>query len=83
MNKPKTANIGSSTLYMNNWDKGVAPAICPCIFSACDIEFQPEPLSTFYCLLASSRSGSTISGGINMQGNIAGATPTSRGSYTM
>ena len=21
-------------MNMNNWDKGVAPAICPCIFSA-------------------------------------------------
>ena len=20
------------TSFMNNWDKGVAPAICPCIF---------------------------------------------------
>ena len=73
-------------VYMNNLDKGVAPAICPFILSAGEFKYQPEPFfQDLYLLmyLASSRSGFTILGGINMQGNIAGATPTSSGSYTM
>ena len=51
-----------------------------------NIEYQPEKLpqtSADQWLLASSRSGCTTSRGVNTQGKIAGATPTSSGSYTM
>ena len=30
--KGKRQNCKQLFMYMNNWDKGVAPAICPCIF---------------------------------------------------
>ena len=29
-------NCKQSFMYMNNWDKGVASAICPCILSTCE-----------------------------------------------
>ena len=31
---PLNQNCKQLVMYMNNWDKGVALAICPCIFSA-------------------------------------------------
>ena len=39
-------------MYINNWDKGVAPAICPCIFST--VEYLPTARATLYLLVASS-----------------------------
>ena len=31
-------------MYLYNWDKGVAPAICPCLFSAVSRSRSPRPL---------------------------------------
>ena len=71
-------------MYMNNWYKGVAPVICPRILSPFEYRIWAgaAPLDLL-CILASSKSDSSILWGINMQGNKAGATPTSSRSYTM
>ena len=45
-------------MYMNNWDEGVAPKICPAYLVLANIQYKPEPLpqtSTFYCILALAR----------------------------
>ena len=83
--RPKLQTVVHGTTGIKVWLRQSALAYLVLV----NIEYQPEPLPHTLAdqwLLASSttsRSGSTISWGINMQGNIAGATPTSRGSYNM
>ena len=73
-------------MYMINWDKGVALAIHPCIFGISEYSISAgAPLPDLYFLMYFSLQQEQlhILRGINMQGNIAGAPPTSRWSYTM
>ena len=56
---------------MNNWDKGVAPAICPAYLVLVYIDYELVTLpqtSADQWILASSRSVSTTSEEVNMQG---------------
>ena len=80
--RPKTANSCSSTTGTKVWLWQSAPAYLALV----NIDYQREPLSQTSAgqwLLASSRSGSTLSGEVYMQVKIAGAKNTSRGSCTM
>ena len=74
-------------MYVNNWDKGVALAICPCIFGTGEYSIlaraAPPDLYLVVMYISFYQVRLHILGGINMQRNIAGATPTSSGSYTM